>query len=181
MFPSEESPFADVFMSGLHHRITAYQKIPAARCGLRVLKVPKSTQIATRIRRRLEMKGYFVNDWTRGYRCDYGLSKIGRPWSGETLSRLLAEAERIDQLAVGVEVRALEVVKELAAARNHAKQAAAAVVILGVHLEVLGKVVDAGREKSDLDFRRAGIAFGALELSNDLRLGQFRHGYSCQR
>ena len=95
------------------------------------------------------MKGYFVNDWTRGYRCDYGLSKIGRPWSGETLSRLLAEAERIDQLAVGVEVRALEVVKELAAARNHAKQAAAAVVILGVHLEVLGKVVDAGREKSD--------------------------------
>ena len=160
MFPSEESPFADVFMSGLHRRITAYQKIPAARCGLRVLKVPKSTQIATRIRRRLEMKGYFVNDWTRGYRCDYGLSKIGRPWSGETLSRLLAEAERIDQLA---------------------KQAAAAVVILGVHLEVLGKVVDAGREKSDLDFRRAGIAFGALELSNDLRLGQFRHGYSCQR
>ena len=38
-------------MSGLHRRITAYQKIPAARCGLRVLKVPKSTQIATRIRR----------------------------------------------------------------------------------------------------------------------------------
>ena len=89
-------------------------------------------------------------------------------------SSLLAQIERVDQLAVGVEVRALEVVKELAAARNHAEQAAAAVMILGVDLEVIREVIDAGRKKGHLDLGRASVAFGALELGNDLRLGQFR-------
>ena len=96
-------------------------------------------------------------------------------------SSLLAQIERVDQLAVGVKIGALQVVKELAAARNHAEQAAAAVMILGVDLEVIREVIDAGRKKGHLDLGRASVAFGALELGNDLRLGQFRHGYSCQR
>ena len=77
---------------------------------------------------------------------------------------LLAEIEGFNQSAVSVEVGALEVVKELAAARNHAEQAAAGVVVLLVDLQVLGELVDAGGQKSDLHFGRSGVAFGALEL-----------------
>ena len=43
---------------------------------------------------------------------------------------LLTETEGVDQRTVGVEVGALQVVKELAAARNHAEKAAAGVVVL---------------------------------------------------
>ena len=42
-----------------------------------------------------------------------------------------------------------------------------------MNLEVFGEMVDAGREESDLDFGRAGVAFGALELRNDLGLVHF--------
>ena len=54
---------------------------------------------------------------------------------------LLAEIEGFNQSAVSVEVGALEVVKELAATRNHAEKAAAGVVILGVNLEVFRSVL----------------------------------------
>ena len=91
-----------------------------------------------------------------GFRCDDGLSSFGRPLS-----------------AVSIEVGALEVVKQLAAAGDHTEKATTGVVILGVNLEVVRKVVDAGGEKSNLHFGRAGVAFSALELGNELRLVHF--------
>ena len=48
-----------------------------------------------------------------------------------------------------------------------------AVMILGVDLEVIREVIDAGRKKGHLDLGRASVAFGALELGNDLRLVHF--------
>jgi len=91
----------------------------------------------------------------------------------EKCSVLLTEIEGFNQGAVSIEVGALEVVKQLAAAGDHTEKATTRVVILGVNLEVVRKVVDAGGEKSNLHFGRAGVAFSALELGNDLRLVHF--------
>ena len=91
-------------------------------------------------------------------------------------SRLLAQAERIDELAIRIDVLALEVVKELAAAADHLKQTAAGVMILLVFLEVAGQRVDAGRQKSDLNLRRTGITGRTGKLGNDFSLVDlFRH------
>ena len=108
-----------------------------------------------------------------GFRCDDGLSSFGRPLSGRNVPSLLTEIEGFNQGAVSIEVGALEVVKQLAAAGDHTEKATTGVVILGVNLEVVRKVVDAGGEKSNLHFGRAGVAFSALELGNDLRLVHF--------
>ena len=91
----------------------------------------------------------------------------------EECSVLLTEIEGVNQRTVSVEVGALQVVEKLAAAGNHTEKAAAGVVILGVNLEVVRKVVDAGGEKSHLHFGRTRVAFSALELGNDLRLVHF--------
>ena len=91
----------------------------------------------------------------------------------EKCSVLLTEIESFNQSAVSIEVGALEVVKQLAAAGDHTEKAATGVMILGVNLEVVRKVVDAGGQKSNLHFGRTGVAFSALELGNDLRLVHF--------
>ena len=54
----------------------------------------------------------------------------------EKCSVLLTEIEGFNQGAVSIEVGALEVVKQLAAAGDHTEKAATGVVILGVNLEV---------------------------------------------
>src|SRR5690606_26586432 len=48
------------------------------------------------------------------------------------------------------------------------QQATTGVVVLLVHLEVLGQLLDAGREQRHLDFRRTGVVGHALELVDDL-------------
>lgn len=83
-----------------------------------------------------------------GFRCDDGLSSFGRPLSREKCSVLLTEIEGFNQGAVSIEVGALEVVKQLAAAGDHTEKATTGVVILGVNLEVVRKVVDAGGERA---------------------------------
>src|SRR5690349_11004671 len=63
-------------------------------------------------------------------------------------ARSAAEAELGDQLAVALDVDAAEVVEHATPTADEHQQAAAAVVILGVHLEVLGEVLDAiGEER----------------------------------
>src|SRR5208337_5431977 len=71
--------------------------------------------------------------------------------------RLLAEAQRRDDLPVPVEAGALQVVKETAALRDEPEQAAPRVVVLQVSLEVLRKVADALRNEGDLDLGRARV------------------------
>src|SRR6185369_13944868 len=57
------------------------------------------------------------------------------------------------------------------------QQTAARVIVLRVGLEVLGQVDDALGEDRDLDFRAAGVAFGAGVVGNDrgLPLGGNSH------
>ena len=58
-----------------------------------------------------------------------------------------------------------KVIEQLAAARDHAKQAAARRDILFVGREVAGQVVDTSREKRDLNIGATGVAIMELEAS----------------
>src|SRR5258706_12309401 len=63
---------------------------------------------------------------------------------------LLADAQLVDDGAVAVLVRLLEVVQKAAAAADKLQEAAAAVMVLRVGLEVLGQVGDAVRGEWEL-------------------------------
>src|SRR5699024_1731460 len=71
---------------------------------------------------------------------------------------LLAQTQFSDQSAVTVDVLLLQIGKQVAAAADHLEQAAAAVVVVLVALQVLGQVVDARGQQRDLDLRGTGVA-----------------------
>src|SRR5262245_24025212 len=83
---------------------------------------------------------------------------------------LFTQTKTLNQITIRIRIRALEVVKQLAARAHHAQQATARVVILAVFLEVTGQVVDTGSQQCDLHFGRTGIALGALKISDDFCL-----------
>src|SRR5690606_19927660 len=64
-------------------------------------------------------------------------------------------------------VLAVQVFKQAAARVDHLQQAAAAVVVLLVGLEVLGEVHDACGQQGDLDFGGTGVVLAALVVFND--------------
>lgn len=80
--------------------------------------------------------------------------------------RLLADAEFLlcDDRAVTVDVFADQVVEEAAALTYECLERAGCGVVLVVGLEVLGEVLDAHREESDLALGAAGVA-GAASVS----------------
>src|SRR3569832_2213424 len=84
-----------------------------------------------------------------------------RAFADSAPGALLAQAELADQGRVALGVLVLQVREEALAAIHHAQQAAAAVVVLGVRLEVRGEFVDAGGEKRDLHFGAARVARAA--------------------
>src|ERR1041385_5276487 len=86
------------------------------------------------------------------------------------VSPLLANAELVDDGAITLEVGLLEVIDKTAAAADEFEEAAAAVMILRVRLEMLGEIGDAVREKRDLHFRGARVAFMDGELGNEVGL-----------
>lgn len=69
------------------------------------------------------------------------------------LRALLAKTETLDEGLVPIAVSAREVGKQTVAATNHEQQAATAVVILGIRLEVILQRGDALAEDGHLDFR----------------------------
>ena len=83
---------------------------------------------------------------------------------------LAAEAEIGDQRAVALEVGALEVAEQAAAAADQHQQAAARVVVLAVLAQVLGELVDPLGEQRDLDLGRAGVGVGPAVLADQLLL-----------
>ena len=90
------------------------------------------------------------------------------PRSGRSASYFL-KAELGDQVEVTLLILATEIVEERAALVDQHQQAAAAMIVLRVALEVLGEVGDALGEDRDLDFGRAGVAL-ALRMFLDERL-----------
>ncbi len=68
---------------------------------------------------------------------------------------LATQAQALDQCLVTRGIFLLEIAEQAATLVDHHQQTAAGVMILLVHLEMLGQVVDAGGEQRHLDFRGA--------------------------
>src|SRR5690242_16142522 len=85
-------------------------------------------------------------------------------------SELSAQAKLLDQGAIALEVRALQIVEHPAPAPDELQQAATRVVVLRVRPQMLGELVDAGREERDLHLRRPGVGPAPAVLADDLEL-----------
>ena len=73
------------------------------------------------------------------------------------MRKLLTQTQLSDQGTVTVDVLLLQIGQQITAAADHLEQAAAAVVVMLVGLEVLGQVVDTSGQQSNLDLRRTGV------------------------
>ncbi|SBT06441.1 hypothetical protein PROAA_1890011 [Candidatus Propionivibrio aalborgensis] len=82
---------------------------------------------------------------------------------------LFTQAETLNQGTIGINIRALQVVQQLASTTHHAQQTATGVMILDMLFEVTGQVVDACGEQCHLDFGGTGVACGTLIITHDLR------------
>src|SRR5512137_1777924 len=92
------------------------------------------------------------------------------PLAGGPVDLLLAESELLDHDLVAVRVDLPEVVEETAPLPDQLEQAAAAVVILLVRLEVLGEVGDPLGDEGHLDLGRPGVLVVPAVLLDDFRL-----------
>src|SRR5688572_8106108 len=92
-------------------------------------------------------------------------------------SALLADAEAADQLRVAFRILALQVVQQAAALADQLEQAPTGMVILGVHLEVLGEVVDPVAENGDLHFRRTRVRIVRAICPDDPALAVLRQSH----
>src|SRR5688572_27209037 len=90
---------------------------------------------------------------------------------------LLAQTELVDQRRVALGILVLQIVQQLAATAHHLEQAAPAVVVFQVRLEVRGQFVDACGEQRDLNFRGAGVVSAARALLDDFGLLDGCHGH----
>src|SRR4051794_12257553 len=91
--------------------------------------------------------------------------------------RLLAKTQLRDECGVALAILLADVIEEGAALVDHHQQAAPAVIVLGVRLEMRGEVVDPLGEDRDLHLRRTGIALALGIVLDDflLALGGHRH------
>ena len=88
---------------------------------------------------------------------------------------LLSQTELFNDCTVTVDVLLLKVAEKVSSVTDHLEHAAAAVMILGVRLEVLGEVVDSLGENSDLNLGRTGVALVSCVGGDDLLLYVFKH------
>jgi hypothetical protein len=81
---------------------------------------------------------------------------------------LLAQSEFFDQRLITRAIAIFQVSEQSTTVINHLEQAATAVVIFHVRLEMrLRKVINIGGEKRNLHFRGAGIVFSATMFFDD--------------
>ena len=80
---------------------------------------------------------------------------------------LLTDTQLSDQGTVTVDVLLLQIGQQVTAAADHLEQTTAAVVVVLIGLQVLGQVVDAGSQQSDLNLRRTGVTLVDGCLSDD--------------
>ena len=95
--------------------------------------------------------------------------KIGAPRTGSPVFQvLLTDAQLGDDRTVTVDVLLSQIVQQAAALADHLQKAAAAVIIMDVGAQMLGKLVDAVGQDRNLDFRRTGVALMGRVLFDDL-------------
>ena len=78
-----------------------------------------------------------------------------KEWTG--ILPLTAQAKLLDDRLVTIQIRLLEVIKELSPTGCHHQQAATGMEILAVRFQVFRKMSDTGGEQGDLHFTRSGI------------------------
>src|SRR5436305_853313 len=117
-------------------------------------------------------------DWLpcRCVRCTRWMP--GRHGSRPGVVRLAAQPEPLDERTVALDVGAPQVVEQPPTAAVHDQQAAPAVVVVLVRLEVLGQVGDPPREYGDLHLHGTRVPFVGRVVRHDLglELGFERHG-----
>ena len=79
----------------------------------------------------------------------------------------MPESEVGDELAIPLDIRPLQVLEKTTALPDHLEEAAPAVVVLRVRVEVGPEVVDAGREERDLDGSASTIVLVEPVLLDD--------------
>src|SRR6478735_1881025 len=93
--------------------------------------------------------------------------KAARRWAAFCENGLLAQVELLQQVVVLGQILALDVIKELATAAGHLEKTATAMEILAMRAQVLGQVIDPGREQRDLDVAGAGVLLVGFVLGNN--------------
>jgi hypothetical protein len=73
------------------------------------------------------------------------------------IGNLLSQAQLADYFRIGFKIIRLQIIDQMAALADHLQQTAAAAVILLEGLEMPREVVDACRQKGDLDFGRPRV------------------------
>src|SRR5438105_589619 len=103
----------------------------------------------------------------------------GDPRIGSPVDKaLFAKIQLLQDVSVLGQILFLEVIEQLATAGRHLEQPAARVEVLAVGAEVLGEMIDPGRQERDLHFAGAGIGLVGLELGDYFWLNYCgRHGY----
>src|SRR3954470_10046123 len=91
--------------------------------------------------------------------------------------RLLTQAERAHDFAIALDIGALQVIEKPTTLSHELQQAAARVVVLLVHLEVLGQVLDALAEQRNLNLGRTRVSLVRAELGDRRRLGLWSEGH----
>src|SRR5699024_9150059 len=87
-----------------------------------------------------------------------------RDWSSDVCS---SDLQRCDQGAVALHILLLQVSQQIAAAADHLQQTAAAVVIVGVLLQVLVQLIDVSGQQSDLHLGGAGVLLVEGDLGHN--------------
>src|SRR4051812_4699781 len=89
----------------------------------------------------------------------------------------LAKAELRDEVGVALRIFLAEVIEQRPALVDHHQEAAPAMVVLGMALEMVGQRLDAAGQDRDLDFGRTRIVLGAGMFLDHflLALGGNRH------
>ena len=91
-------------------------------------------------------------------------------WAGQSPSRLSPDPELADERAVSLDVGVPQVVQQTPLLANQEEKAAARVVVLGMRLQVLGELPDAGGRQRDLDLGGTRVLVSALKLRDQLAL-----------
>src|SRR3546814_3047294 len=102
------------------------------------------------------------------------------PNFGAALVILFPKPELGDEVGVAAFILFAQIVEQTATLVDHHQQAAAAVIVLCVRLEMRGQRVDAVGQDRDLHFRRSGVALVAGMVLDDFgfALGGNRHNRS---
>ena len=91
-------------------------------------------------------------------------------WHSTSVQLLLSETKLLNDSSVSLDVYLLEVVEEVSSVTYHLEEAATAVVVLVVALEVLGEVRNSVSKNCDLNLGRSGVTLVGSVLFNNCLL-----------